>query len=193
MRTERAPSPSYSRDKGTDEQGPRIRRWQEEGRDRRLSAPGLQQARRLRSKRFSTRGETGGKGRGRGGQAKGTVEGRTVVEGDRKGRVVVIGSKEDTYWTLSGVFITPFSRARRFKCFWLCLRTRVHPPSPSFPLVAPLFSPLSHYTPLTGYASSHHSRHTPFPLPQDFYGLDLLARRFVNHAKCTALKGATTT
>lgn len=29
--------------------------------------------------------------------AKGTEEGRTVVEGDRKGGVVVIGSKEDTY------------------------------------------------------------------------------------------------
>ena len=33
-----------------------------------------------------------------------------------------IGPKQDTYWTLSGVFITPFSRARRFKCFRLCLR-----------------------------------------------------------------------
>lgn len=31
------------------------------------------------------------------GKAKGTEEGRTVVEGDRKGKVVVIGSKEDTY------------------------------------------------------------------------------------------------
>lgn len=34
---------------------------------------------------------------GGGGGAKGTEEGRTMVEGDRKGRVVVIGSKEDTY------------------------------------------------------------------------------------------------
>lgn len=73
-----------------------------------------------------------------------------MVEGDGKGGVVVIGSKEDTYWTLSGVFITPFSRARRFKCFWLCLKARVHPSPPS---LAPPFSPLSHYTPLTGYAS----------------------------------------
>lgn len=49
---------------------------------------------RLRSKRFSSRGDNGYGGEGK---AKGTEEGRTVVEGDRKGRVVVIGSKEDTY------------------------------------------------------------------------------------------------
>lgn len=68
-----------------------------------------------------------------------------MVEGDRKGRgVVVIGSKEDTYWTLSGVFITPFSRARRFKCFWLCLKARVHPPPPS--TRAAVFTPLTLYT-----------------------------------------------
>lgn len=153
MRTERAPSPFSSlflsrpprRQENGRGQGPRIRRRQEEGRDRRLSAPGLQRAPRLRNKRFSSRGN------------RGTEEGRTMVEGDGKGGVVVIGSKEDTYWTLSGVFITPFSRARRFKCFWLCLKARVHPPPPS---LAPPFSPLSHYTPLTGYASFYPS---PFP------------------------------
>lgn len=54
----------------------------------------------------------------------------------------IIGPKQDTYWTLSGVFITPFwcSRARArayllttgneaFKCFRLCLKDSVLPPS----------------------------------------------------------------
>lgn len=149
MRTESAPSPSCSRDKGTDEQGPRIRRWQGGGTGSEIIGFGITTGSKASKQTiFLTRGRRGRR-RGRGARESKGNRGRAdvVVEGDRKGRVVVIGSKEDTYWTLSGVFITPFSRAR-FKCFWLCLRTRVHPPSPPFRPSRRCFSlpPLALYT-----------------------------------------------
>lgn len=138
------------------------------------------------------------------GDAKGTGEGRaTVVEGDRKGGVVLLLALRRILIELLAAFLSLLSRKRahRFKCFRLCLKIRAHLARSPFLLLLLLllsqsFSPLSHYTLLTGYASSWaFLPRTPasLPLPQDFYGLDLLARRFVNHAKCTALKGVTTT
>lgn len=58
--------------------------------------PGLQRARSLRSKRFSSRARGYGRGERRAGKEdRGIAD--AVVEGDGKGGVVVIGSKEDTY------------------------------------------------------------------------------------------------
>lgn len=77
-----------------DEQGLKIRRRQEEGRrDRRLSAPGLQRAPKASKQTiFLARGW-----RRHGGRKGNRGRADAVVEGDRKGGVVVIGSKKDTY------------------------------------------------------------------------------------------------
>lgn len=94
MRTERAPSPSDPRDKGTDE---RTRT-----KDTTLTRGGtgsgdyrLRDYNRLEGSEANDFPRAGDNGDGRAQRER--RKGGRAVEGDRKGGVAVIGSKEDTY------------------------------------------------------------------------------------------------
>lgn len=93
MRTERAPSPSDPRDKGTDERTrTKDTTLTRGGTGSEIIGSGITTGSKAPKQTiFLARGQRRREG------AKGTEEGRTAVEGDRKGGVVVIGSKEDTY------------------------------------------------------------------------------------------------
>lgn len=144
---------------------------------------------------------------GRNERAEGWTEtGGEAVEDDCEGRSGLLLAVRRILIELLAAFLSLLSRARprRFKCFWLCLRVRARNPLPPRPFSS---TPLALYTlnrsrfpptsllpfPLPSPAPVPCAARAPTSLPRDFYGLDLLARRFVNHAKCTALKGATTT
>lgn len=102
-RTERAPSPFLS-----SRQGDERTRTKETtltrggGRDRRLSAPGLQRARRLRSKRFSSCGDNGGR----------KERERAAVEGDGKVEEWLLLALRRILIELLAAFLSLLSHAR---------------------------------------------------------------------------------